>query len=104
MSRLFLQLLQQHRLPLPVAEHRFHPVRRWRFDFAWPDSRVALEVEGGAYSAGRHVRAEGFLADCEKYSEAAALGWRIIRVPPADLCATRTLAWIRRALDLAEAA
>lgn len=30
-----------------VREHRFHPTRRWRFDFAWPDEKVALEVEGG---------------------------------------------------------
>ena len=34
-------------LPPPVAEHRFHETRRWRFDFAWPDHRVALEIAGG---------------------------------------------------------
>lgn len=62
-------------------EYRFHPTRRWRFDAAFPSVKVALEVEGGLWQYGRHNRAAGFLRDCEKYNEAAALGWRIIRAP-----------------------
>ncbi|MCC6475013.1 MAG: hypothetical protein IT514_14870, partial [Burkholderiales bacterium] len=54
-------------LPPPVAEHRFHETRRWRFDWAWPDHRVAIEIEGGVWTAGRHTRGQGFLADIEKY-------------------------------------
>ena len=65
--------------PDPVAECRFHPVRRWRFDFAWPDSRVAVECEGGVWTRGRHTRGAGYEADCEKYNQAAALGWRVFR-------------------------
>ena len=34
-------------------EWKFHPVRRWRFDYAFPDFRVALEVEGGVFTGGR---------------------------------------------------
>lgn len=30
-----------------VAEHRFHPFREWRFDYAIPELKIALEVEGG---------------------------------------------------------
>lgn len=37
-------------LPAPVTEHRFHPVRRWRFDFAWPDEHLALEIAVGSTS------------------------------------------------------
>lgn len=96
---IFAAVLRRAGLPLPTPELVFAPPRRWRFDHAWPAQKVALEIEGGAFSGGRHVRAEGFLADCEKYSEAAALGWRIIRVPPADLCARRTIGWIQRALE-----
>ena len=65
--------------PGVVEEHRFHPDRRWRFDFAWPDKMIALEIEGGAWTQGRHTRGKGYEGDCEKYSEAAILGWKVIR-------------------------
>ena len=63
----------------PVREHRFHPVRRWRFDFAWPDQMFAVEVEGGAFVNGGHNRGAGFERDIEKCSEAMLLGWRVYR-------------------------
>lgn len=62
-----------------VTEHRFHPVRKWRFDFAWLDKSIAVEIEGGTWSGGRHTRGSGFEADCEKYNEAAAIGWTVFR-------------------------
>lgn len=67
--------------PALVAEYRFHPDRRWRFDFACPESRVAIEIEGGAWTGGRHTRGAGFIADAEKYMEATLLGWTVIRLP-----------------------
>lgn len=72
-------------LPLPCLEHKFHATRRWRFDYAWPEQRVALEVEGGIWSGGRHIRPKGFIADMEKYNTAAVEGWRIIRCTPDDV-------------------
>ena len=63
-------------------EYRFHPTRKWRADFANVESRTLIEVEGGIYIAGggRHNRAAGFLADLEKYLEAALAGWRVVRL------------------------
>ena len=75
----FALQLRTSGLPDPQREHRFHPKRRWRFDFAWPDVMLAVEVEGGTWSKGRHTRGRGFAADCEKYNEAALLGWRVLR-------------------------
>ena len=72
-------------LPAPVSEHRFAPPRRWRFDFAWPDRKVALELEGGTYSGGRHVRPDGYAADAEKYNAAVLHGWRVLRYTGAML-------------------
>ena len=66
--------------PGAVAEFRFHPSRRWRFDFAWPDKKLAVEIEGGTWSGGRHTSGKGYRADCEKYSNAAIMGWAVIRV------------------------
>lgn len=62
-----------------VVEHRFHAVRRWRFDIALPDRMIALEIEGGAWVGGRHVRGTGYLADMEKYNAATESGWRLLR-------------------------
>jgi hypothetical protein len=56
-------------LPYPIREFRFHPERRWRFDYAWPGAWLAVEVEGGVWTRGRHLRGAGFIRDCEKYAE-----------------------------------
>ena len=63
-------------------EYRFHPVRRWRFDAAIPEIMTAFEMEGGHWSAGRHVRPAGFESDLEKYNTAALLGWKVYRFVP----------------------
>ena len=66
--------------PVPVLEFIFHPTRKWRFDFAYPDLLVAIEVEGATWVAGRHTRGSGYEKDAEKYGEAAILGWRVLKV------------------------
>ena len=66
-------------------EYRFAPPRRWRFDFAHPASRFAVEVEGGIWNRGRHNRPKGFIADCEKYSAAALAGWTVVRLTRGDI-------------------
>lgn len=71
--------IKAHKLPDPVREHRFVPDRRWRFDFAWPDRMLAVEVEGGVWNGGRHTRGAGYERDAEKYNRAAILGWRVLR-------------------------
>jgi very-short-patch-repair endonuclease len=74
-------ICQEDDLPLPEREYRFHGTRRWRFDFAWPAYKIAVEIEGGVWARGRHNRGKGFVQDCEKYNHAAALGWRVFRFP-----------------------
>lgn len=63
-----------------TPEHRFHATRRWRFDYAWPSIKLALEVEGGTWAGGRHTTGAGYSRDCEKYNEALIIGWRVLRV------------------------
>jgi hypothetical protein len=75
-----------HKLQVPCEE--FCPKlkdRRWRFDIAWPDQKIALEVEGGAYTQGRHTRGKGFEEDCRKYNAAALDGWLVFRMTPGML-------------------
>lgn len=83
----------------PVAEHRFDPSRKWRFDFCWPEHRIALECEGGVWNNGRHVRPSGYLKDVEKYNAAALKGWRVLRCVPDDLCTLDTLELVKGAME-----
>ena len=75
-------LCRAHGIPEPTPEYRFHSRRKWRFDFAWVAELVALEIEGGAWTGGRHTRGKGFLADIEKYNAAVVLGWSVLRCTP----------------------
>lgn len=63
----------------PESEYVFHPERKWRFDLAWPDYKVAFEREGGTWSGGRHNRGKGYASDCRKYNAAQLDGWIVIR-------------------------
>lgn len=78
-----------------TPEYRFHPTRKWRIDYAITDHMIAIEVEGGAWTRGRHTRGAGFVADMEKYNEATRLGYRVIRVTPDDLLSAKTFDLIK---------
>jgi hypothetical protein len=82
-----------------VRELVFHPKRKWRFDYAFPAQKIALEVEGGIFTGGRHTRAKGFLGDIEKYNQATLLGWRLFRVTPQNLLRTSTMQILRQAIN-----
>jgi hypothetical protein len=84
-----------------VVEYAFIPwARQWRFDFAWPSKKVALEVEGGTMVAGgsRHTTALGFEMDCEKYNTAAVRGWRVLRVTGRHVKEGIALVWVQEIL------
>ena len=68
-----------------TPEYRFYPPRRWRVDYAIIDLKIAVEIEGGAYSGGRHVRGKGYIADMEKYNRATLEGWRVLRYTPQQI-------------------
>lgn len=77
-----VQLCRDAGLPEPIPEYVFHPTRKWRFDYAIPQWKVAVEIEGGIWTQGRHTRGQGFLDDLTKYNAAACMGWRVLRYPP----------------------
>lgn len=85
-------------LPTPWCEYWFAKPRRWRFDYAFPDSKLAIEVEGGAFIGGRHTSGSGFLKDMEKYNAAVLLGWRVLRVTPRMVASGEALTLVERAL------
>ena len=79
---ILLTEIKQEGLPAPTLEHRFHGIRRWRFDLAWLPQRVGMEIHGGVYAHGHHTRGKGFEDDREKSNEAQLLGWRVLRYSP----------------------
>lgn len=84
-----------------VRELRFHvpeegeKQRRWKFDAAIPELMVAIEMEGGTWSGGRHIRPAGYEADCEKYNTATLQGWDVYRLVPRML----NQGWIEKILS-----
>ncbi len=93
-QKIFSALCERYGLPCPIPEYRFCFGRRWRIDYYFEADngrRVGLEVEGGVWSAGRHVRPKGFLADIEKYNQMAMQGIFLLRTTPDKLLSAETI-------------
>ena len=85
-------------LPDPEREYQFYPKRKFRADFAWPQYRLLVEVEGGIWSKGAHARPKGILRDMEKSNLAALNGWMYLRVSGDDINELRAIDLIETAL------
>jgi very-short-patch-repair endonuclease len=86
-----------------VAEFVVAPPRKYRADF-FVAHDLLIEVEGGAWINGRHSRGLGMESDCEKSALAAARGYRLVRVTPAQVDDGRALDWIKAAIAWRNAA
>lgn len=62
-----------------VVEFKFDEVRRFRFDWAIPSLKIAIEYEGVFSTKSRHTTVTGFSEDCVKYNLAVSHGWRVLR-------------------------
>ena len=89
-------------MPKPVTEFQFHPKRKWRIDYYFDrdNQKVALEVEGGVWTKGRHTRGSGFIKDIEKYNAMMLLDWSLLRFVPSDKDKIETLATIKELVKL----
>ena len=104
----FLAMCEAHGLPEPIPEYKFHKKRKWRFDWAWAWEMlplgvgrcpgIALEIEGGAFRGPGHRSVGVFLANLEKYNEAAIMRWCVIRVTTDQVNNGSAFALVRRAL------
>lgn len=72
-------LTQWRRLGGPelVEEFKFHLVRDWAFDFAHEASRVCIDLQGGNWVNGAHVRPAQYSRDCKKHNTAILMGFRV---------------------------
>ena len=83
-------------LPHPVPELRWHPKRKWRWDWAWPDCLIAIEVQGGTWTGGKHGRGAGLAKDRDKLNHAALMGWTVLTYTPREMSSG---AWITQWCD-----
>ena len=80
-----------------TPEYKFHPIRKWRFDFALSKG-IAVEVDGGIWISGRHNRGTGMEADMEKCNEGLLMGWRVLRFSTGMVKSGEAIAVIKRAM------
>ena len=66
--------------PPLLPEYRFHPKRKFRLDFVHLPTMIAIEIEGGIWTGGRHTSGKGYTNDCIKYNLATLAGWHIFRL------------------------
>lgn len=79
-------------------KHEYVAARRWRFDFAWPERKLAVEIDGAVHSGGRHTRGAGYEADIEKMNAAVLAGWRVLRFTSGQLDSGYALETLEKAL------
>jgi hypothetical protein len=95
----FLLACRAFGLPEPVPEYRFAPPRRWRFDWLF-DGWLAVEIQGGLFTRGRHVRGAALKREYRKLNEAAIAGFTVLLVTPDDVKDGGAFALVSRCLEV----
>lgn len=85
--------------PEPIEEYQFSG-GLWRFDLAWIDEKIAVEIHGGVWIGGHHVSAEGFSSDRAKMNQAMVLGWRVIETTYDQINRGEFWNWLNSAFEL----
>lgn len=101
--------LRVHKLTGWVREHAFalDLGRKWRFDFAHIELKLAVEIEGlvvrriggQLVCMGRHANIAGFKADCDKYNTANEFGWHVFRFEQSQVKNGEAIARIENVLS-----
>ena len=84
---------------MPETEFRAIPARRWRWDFAWPDHHLLVEVQGGIWRKGGHSTGKGITRDAEKMNAATLAGWNVLACTADHIKDGKAIQWIRKALE-----
>lgn len=76
---LLRELIELKLISSYVKELKFDEVRRFRFDWAIPELKLAIEYEGLNSKKSRHTTKKGYTGDCVKYNTAIINGWKVLR-------------------------
>lgn len=80
-------------------EHRFHDTRKWRFDWAVPEYKLAVEYNGSVWTQGRHTRGQGYINDREKMNEAQLAGWLVLELTTEAVKSGKAYEMIEQAIE-----
>ena len=61
-------------------EHKWHPSRQFRSDFALLEAKILIEIEGSG-----HRTYTRFMSDIDKYNQATVCGWVLLRAAPKQI-------------------
>lgn len=95
---LLLQHIRAFGLPEPERQYRHLRGRKFTLDFAWPEVRLAVEVDGGGWTGGRHHTPLGYRKDRERDALSLLAGWRVLRVVPEQVRSGEAVGWVRALL------
>lgn len=96
---IFMAALESVGLPRPIKEVVMIKGRRYRVDYAWPDIRLGVEIQGGVFTRGAHGSVYGILQGYKKANDAAANGWSLMYFLPSEMLKTDTLTSIKKAYE-----
>ena len=96
----FALLLRAHKLPEPIREYRILRDRMYRWDFCWPEQKVAVEIQGGRWVKSGHSSGTGIERDARKNNLAQLQGWLCMVFVDEHLRDGSALAWTKQALGL----
>ena len=87
------------RLPAPEREFKAVEGRKFKWDFAWPDHSLLLEIQGQIWRKGGHTTGTGILRDMEKLNLAVLNGWRVLQVAREHIESGQAVKWVQQALS-----
>ena len=86
------QQLRAHRIAF--ERELMLPGRKFRFDFAFPEFGLLVEVQGGTWTEGAHSSGVGIERDAEKAAHAITQGWRVMPVTGGQVKSGKAVQWI----------
>ena len=99
LEELFAFQVKATGLPEPIREYRAIKGRKFRFDFAWLEHRLLVEVNGGTYTKGAHSTGQGIRRDYEKCNLATLAGWRVLSFDAQAVRSGEAVEQVRKALE-----
>ena len=95
-------MIKGYGLPEPIKQYRLPelPERKFAWDFAWPEHRLLLDVQGGTWMPkGGHNTGGAIERDCEKMVLGTLNGYRVMFVTALQVKDGRAVQWIEQALN-----
>ena len=100
LEEMFALQCEQAGFPAPLREYAAVPGRRFRWDFAWTDARVLVEINGGTYARMGHSTGTGIARDYEKSNLAVLAGWKVFAFDRRLVEGGAALAVVSKALEV----